>query len=81
MGYQASKNGATLFFELAAHLWGFSFVVLYRPFLGSSENSYFCSSGSEGFPPCVLFCSWLLLSSPEKAAFLCCHVDIVCEVQ
>lgn len=80
MGYQASKNGATLFFELAAHLWGFSFVVLYCPFLDSSENSYFCSSGSEVFPPCVLLRSWLLLSSPEKAAFLCCHVDIVCEV-
>lgn len=79
MGYQANKN-ATLFFELAAHLWGFSFVVLYCPFLDSSENSYFCSSGSEVFPPCVLLRSWLLLSSPEKAAFLCCHVDIVCEV-
>lgn len=37
----------------------------------------FCS---ELFLPCVLLCSWLLLSSPEKAAFLCCHVDIVCEV-
>lgn len=80
MVHQASKNGATLFFELAAHLWGFSFIVLYCPFFDSSENSYCCSSGLEVFLPCVLLCSWLLLSSPEKAAFLSCRVDIVCEV-
>ena len=31
MGHEASENGVKLFFELAAHLWGFSFIVLYCP--------------------------------------------------
>lgn len=76
MGHQSRKNGVKLF-DLTACLWAFNLVVSCCPFLVSVATSAVLA---DGFPFCVLLYTWWLFSSPEIAAFLCCHVDVVYEV-